>query len=145
MSNLVNELKDSTCKAYERRIKKLRCIKFNIEDARINDIVDLFYGMFVDKLATYYVDNGELHCGNSRYRTVRDTYLLALYYFPDISYGELYDAFKYLVDEPEVIFGGYYVYCDVAGGKTLRIGQYVCKEGLRLLRKNKKLNYTNPK
>lgn len=93
--------KKETLDKKEIELRNLK-IKFN-ENIVINKLEDVFDNLFNKEKATYYLDN-KLHCGSAKGRSYIDCFHLCCYYFPNITYYEMYHRLRKLVGEQNPTF-----------------------------------------
>ena len=136
----IDTIKDSTCLAYQYRLRKKRKLKFAIS-YKVSNLASLFSHIISEARPTYYVDTGKIQCEANRYRSARDMYLTCLHYFPNITYRQFYDALTFVGDN---CIWGDYGYCEEAEGKTFRFSFVRVREVIKALKNNEQLNYKNP-
>lgn len=89
---------DKTLDKREQQIKERENpIKFT-DNVEIKKVEDIFDRLFNKSFATFKL-NGHLHCRSNRGRSYIDAYNLCRYYFPELSYKEMYRKLYKLVEE----------------------------------------------
>jgi len=82
---------DKTLDKKERQIKeKYSPIMFD-ERIEVKSLNDLFDKLFQSNYCTYYADDKTIiQCSARRYRSYYDAYRLCMYYYPDLSFKDMY-------------------------------------------------------
>lgn len=80
---------DKTMKKKEEHLLlNYSLIKFK-ENIKIKKIEDVFNNLFNESKETYYLTN-QKHCSANKGRSYYDAFLLCKYYFPEITFKEMY-------------------------------------------------------
>lgn len=111
--------KDEVLDRKEKYLKNTyKTIKFK-DDIIVKDLKDLLNKFFIEKNTTYYLD-GTVQCEESKYtsytkrRSYYDGYLVAIHYFPNITYKEFYNTLK-LYDENRPYYNKLFSFCSTVG------------------------------
>jgi len=102
MQNYSKETLDKKEKQIKERYKP---IKF-LDRYKVESIYDIFDLLFNKSKETYTLQN-YLHTEDNRGRSYYDCYLLCMYYFPNISFSEMYTTLRNIIKEQNPNMDGY--------------------------------------
>ena len=144
---------EATLLRKESKIKKLELLKFQ-DDVTIHNLSDIIQAYFNDQKPTftantnYLVCHGKSNIGGTKNRSYIDLYSICLYYFPQMSFSDLYEflrntnyywrTYRYIDSSWNTWFKCNNIDRQVLSGSTI-----IKTEGNELLAESKKLKQTS--